>query len=270
MEATQVREAEQFESTTCHRDWWLASWTGRKRQQTLVLDYKSRNQTISITKSHRHKFQLPLKAHILSRGRGGKGSRRRCGFRVENQQTRLSVLLHSFTSDRPMLIGITRFWQMFRGTVRGVDTSRQLALGITFGMFVGLLPKDSLLAYAFGLLMLLSTANLLCGAISGFAFSWIGVVIDGPADAIGRWILTSSRFEATWTWLYQMPIVPWTRFNNTVVMGSLIISLLVAIPLYYVSRYFFERYGAAFKQRIASNHVMKWLLGPPTERLQET
>ncbi len=169
-----------------------------------------------------------------------------------------------------MLTGLIKFWKMFRGTVRGVDTSRQLALGITFGMFVGLIPKDSLLTYGFGLLMLLSTANLLCGAISGFAFSWIGMAIDGPAHTIGKWVLTNERLEATWAWLYQLPVVPWTRFNNTVVMGSVLISLFVALPLYYVSRYFFERYGAAFKQRIAANHVMRWLMGSPNERLQET
>ena len=159
---------------------------------------------------------------------------------------------------------------MFLGTVRGVDTPRQLALGITFGMFVGLIPKDSLFAYSFGLLMLLSTANLLCGAVSGFAFSWIGMAIDAPAHAIGKWVLTNERFEATWAWLYQMPVVPWTRFENTVVTGSMIISFLVAMPLYIVSRYLFERFGAAFKQRISSNRVVRWLMGSPTERLQET
>lgn len=169
-----------------------------------------------------------------------------------------------------MFTGTTRFWKLFRGTVRGVDTSQQLALGMTFGMFIGLIPKDSFFVYGFGVLMLLSTANLLCGAISGIAFSWIAMAIDAPADAIGKWVLTDERFEATWAWLYQLPVVPWTRFDNTVVTGSLIISFLVALPLYYVSRYFFDVYGAAIKQKIASTQVMKWLVGSPSERLQET
>ena len=162
-----------------------------------------------------------------------------------------------------MFGGLFKYWSLFRKTVRGVDSSRQLALGITFGMFVGVLPKDSLLTYGFGTLMLLTTANLLCGGIAGFAFSWIGSILDPFAHQIGQRVLTYEPLAETWAWLYQIPLMPWTRFENTVVMGSLVIALAAAIPVYLISRMFFECYGESAKRALTKSHFVNWLIGSP-------
>lgn len=155
--------------------------------------------------------------------------------------------------------------RMFRKSVRGVDTSHQLALGVMFGMFVGLLPKDSMLPYFFLVIMILSPANLLSGACSGVLFSWIGTALDPVAHQLGSWVLTFDPLETTWLWLYQLPVVPWTRFENTVVMGILVIAILAAYPIYRLSLFFFDQYGKEIGQRFMQCRFVQWLVGSPAQ-----
>ena len=76
-------------------------------------------------------------------------------------------------------------------------------------------------------------------------FSWLGPLLDPLAHTVGVSVLTYTPLESTWAWLIQLPVMPWTRFDNSIVMGSLVIGLLAAYPLYRISRYLFEVYGKA-------------------------
>lgn len=164
-----------------------------------------------------------------------------------------------------MIKGLINFWQMFRGTIRGFDTSKQLAMGVTLGMFIGMIPKDSLLSYSFGCLLLLSTANLLTGSISAFCFTWIAALFDPLSHRLGAMVLTFDMFEPTFSWLGSQPVIPWTRFENTVVTGSLVLALLLAIPVYRVSLFGMDRYGKLFSDTITQSRLGRWILAIPPE-----
>lgn len=117
--------------------------------------------------------------------------------------------------------------------------------------------------------MLLSTANLLCGGFAGFVFSWVGSCLDPIAHKIGEQVLTYQPMAETWAWLYQLPMVPWTRFENTVVMGSLVLALCSAIPVYWLSHLFFATYGESAKRALTQSHFSQWLIGSPSTPQQE-
>lgn len=168
-----------------------------------------------------------------------------------------------------MIKGLIEFWNLFRSTLKGFDTSKQLAMGVTIGMLVGLVPKDSLLSYGFGCVLLLSTANLFAGAISAFCFSWIGAIFDPLSDRIGATLLTFDLFEPTFSWLSQLPLVPWTRFENTVVTGSMLLGLMLAFPVYRVSRNSFDRYRKSVESVVRRSRLGRWLLAIPPERNSE-
>ena len=150
---------------------------------------------------------------------------------------------------------------MFRQTIAGGDTSRQIGFGIAMGTVIGLLPKDSLLTYLFGVVLLISTANLLSALVSGFVFSWIGFLIDPISHSVGRWMLTRESLQAFWRMLYEAPIVPWTRFENTVVMGSLIIGLSLFLPMYLLSTTVGKKYGPVIHARLNSFAFYRWISG---------
>ncbi len=164
-----------------------------------------------------------------------------------------------------MIKGLINYWKMFRSTIRGFDTSKQLAMGLTMGMLIGLIPKDSLFTYGLGGVMLLSTANLLTGTIAIFCFSWVGAMIDPLTHRLGNYVLTFDFFEPTLVYLSQLPLVPWTRFENTVVTGNVLLGLMLAIPVYRISLFAFDRYGKAVSDRISNSRVGRWMFALPAE-----
>ncbi|MEM7454837.1 MAG: TIGR03546 family protein [Planctomycetota bacterium] len=160
---------------------------------------------------------------------------------------------------------LQKIWRSFRGTVRGFDSSRQLAFGVVFGMMIGIIPNDSLLVPALVVIAVLSTANLLCVLLSAVVFSCVGTLLDPVTHSLGNTILTHGPLQETFLWLSGLPLVPWTRFENTVVTGSLAISLAAALPVYLIARPVFHRLQPALESGLMQSHFVRWLLGSRRE-----
>jgi uncharacterized protein (TIGR03546 family) len=56
-----------------------------------------------------------------------------------------------------------------------------------------------------------------------------------------------------WTALYNAPLMPFTRFNNSVVLGSLIVSLILFYPVYSAGRLMIVKYRETFME-----HFNRW------------
>ena len=164
----------------------------------------------------------------------------------------------------------SELWRAIMASVKGFDTPSQLALGVSLGLIVGLLPKDSLLPYAIGAIALLTNANLLTLILSVLFFSWVGPAADPLTHQIGGWVLALDSMESVWAWLYQVPLMPWTRFENTVVMGSLVLGILLSTVVYSFFRRFFELYGKTFFRLIFQNRFSRWLVGSPAPKLSKS
>ena len=120
--------------------------------------------------------------------------------------------------------------------VRDNDSPRQLASGVALGMLIGLVPKDNLTAALLGVLLLALKTNLAAAALSAFCFSWIGGWTDPLTHRIGYWLLTWPALQSLYSGLFELPLVPWTKLNNTVVAGSLVFGLALFYPVYEISR----------------------------------
>ena len=115
-------------------------------------------------------------------------------------------------------------------------TPRQMAFGLALGVLVGLVPKGNLLAI--GLMMLLCSlrVNLGVGLATVFATSWAGMLLDPIAHRIGEFLLKSDALKPLWETMYDTALLPWTDFNNTVVLGSFVLGAGAFLPLYFLSR----------------------------------
>jgi uncharacterized protein (TIGR03546 family) len=162
-----------------------------------------------------------------------------------------------------MVNEITNLWTKFRSSVKGVDTSRQLAAGVAIGMVIGLVPKDSLFTLGLLGILIFSRANLISAFCSAVCFSWIGPLLDPVTHEIGIRVLTFDPFETTWAWLIELPVVPWTRFDNSVVTGSLCVGILALIPVYRLSLLFFETFGAAVYRFLSNTAPVSWFIDQP-------
>ena len=119
---------------------------------------------------------------------------------------------------------------------------RQVAVAIALGIAVGLIPKGNLLAVGLAILLFALRVNLASGLATAALFTWVGTLLDPSFHLLGRGVLTAPLLQPVFTWCYQLPLVPWTGFNNTVVAGSAIVAAIQAYPTYRLAKPFFERH----------------------------
>ena len=81
------------------------------------------------------------------------------------------------------------------------------------------MPKGNLFAAVFFLLFFLFNVDKGLAMLSAALFTATGA-LDGVARSIGLSLLGAEALRGLWTALYDLPIVPLTRFNNTVVLGN--------------------------------------------------
>ncbi|MCX7941293.1 MAG: TIGR03546 family protein [Endomicrobia bacterium] len=126
----------------------------------------------------------------------------------------------------------------------------EIALGFGFGVIAGLLPTGTLLSFFLLICVIILNVNFSAFLLSTGLFKLIAYIIDPVAHRIGYFLLVKLDFmENIWTSLYNMPIIPFTRFYNTVVLGSFVIGILLFIPTVVVVQKFivFYRKNLAYK-----------------------
>lgn len=127
------------------------------------------------------------------------------------------------------------FRLFFRALV--VDaTPQQMALGLALGVLVGLIPKGNLLAIGLMVLLCGLRVNLGIGLAAVFAMSWVGILLDPISHRVGGLLLKHESLRPLWTTMYDTIVLPWTDFNNTVVLGSFVLGAGAFLPLYFLSR----------------------------------
>ncbi len=136
---------------------------------------------------------------------------------------------------------------------------RQVAAGFAWGVLIGLLPIKGLLPLLLFLLALIVNVNLAAMALATAAFKILSFGIDPIANAVGYSVLTHGSLRSLWTTLINTPVVPYTRFNNTLVMGSLIVGLIFLVPFYFLAKSFVLNYRTRYRERILKLRIVQIL-----------
>lgn len=132
--------------------------------------------------------------------------------------------------------------QLIRKALRGRSESpRRLAAAVALGVLLGLIPKGNLIAAALTVVILGSTANAGAAFLTATVVSFAALLVDPLSHRVGLSILTHDWLYPFWHALYQLPVVPWTNFDHTVVFGGSIVGLLLFYPAYRLSYAFFNR-----------------------------
>ena len=137
-------------------------------------------------------------------------------------------------------------------------TPGQVAAGIALGAMLGLTPLLSLHN-----LLIVALIFLLNVSLPGAALGWaiatpVGFALDPAFDALGRWLLLDiPALTPLWTVLANMPVVPLTNFNNSVVLGSLVCALVLFTPIYVGSRWGVRRYRETLGERVKQSGLYR-------------
>jgi len=107
------------------------------------------------------------------------------------------------------------------------------------------------------LLMLVVRVNLSACILGWLFFSGIAYILDPLFNLIGLAVLTTKGIEGLWTSLYNITLFRLAKFNNSIVMGSFLFSLIFFIPLYLLSNRGIRKYRVYVLEWVQKTRIMK-------------
>lgn len=135
--------------------------------------------------------------------------------------------------------------------------TNQIASGIAAGFVLGMTPFFSLQSILIFLCMLIFRIQIGAVFLSAFFFAFAAYILDPVFHEVGHAVLTNESLKPLFTTLYNMPIVPMTRFNNTIVMGSGIVALIMSPFVYFGARSAVVKYRATVVARFKETKFWK-------------
>jgi len=133
----------------------------------------------------------------------------------------------------------------------------QISLAFCLAMILGLTPLMSLHNLVVILLMLLVRVNLSACILGWVFFSGIAYILDPLFNLIGLVVLTLKGLEGLWTSLYNSTLFRLAKFNNSIVMGSFLFSLIFFIPLYLLFNQIIRKYRVYVLEWVQKTKFMK-------------
>lgn len=138
------------------------------------------------------------------------------------------------------------------------NETNPVAWGISLGFVLGMTPAFSLQSVLVFFLLFIFRIQIGAAFIAAFFFKFIAFFLDPVFHAVGSAVLSLDSLEPTFTQLYNMPIVPWTRFYNSIVMGSGVVSIAL-IPFVFIgSKIAVSKYRLTVVARAKETKVWKY------------
>src|SRR5882724_10355452 len=155
------------------------------------------------------------------------------------------------------MLTLLKLIQSIIKTLHSDGTPGQVAAGIALGAALGLTPLMNVHnLIIFSLIVLLNVS--FGGGMLGWAlFVPLGFLFDPIFHWLGERLLLAPSLRPIWTDWYNTPLVPYTNFNNTVVLGSFVSWLVLAVPIFFAARYGVARYRATIGERVRQSKFYK-------------
>lgn len=139
--------------------------------------------------------------------------------------------------------------------------ANQIAAGIACGLILGFAPMLSLQALLVFVCIFLFRIQIGAALVSAFFFAFIAGLFDPVSHAVGSAILEAEALQPWFTVMYNMPLVPFTRFYNSITMGAAAVSLLLAPLVFLGCRRLVMSYRARVLARFKNSRWWKLWTG---------
>ena len=157
------------------------------------------------------------------------------------------------------MLTILKLLQSLFQTLHSEGTPGQVAAGIMLGAGIGLTPLLSAHNLVLFTAIVLLNVSFGGGMLGMALFTPLGFLLDPLFDRIGLALLSAPSLKGLWTDWYNLPLVPYTNFNNSVTLGSFVFWLATAMPIYFLVRMGIAHYRATYGARVLNSKFMKGL-----------
>jgi uncharacterized protein (TIGR03546 family) len=133
----------------------------------------------------------------------------------------------------------------------------QISLALCLAMIAGLTPLWTLHNLVVLLLVLVLRVNLTTFLVAWLGFSGIAYLLDPLFHVIGLHLLTYDAMQGVWTLLYNSFVWRLSNFNNSIVMGSLVVALALFLPVFILTRRVIDKYREHILAWVMKSHIVK-------------
>jgi len=133
----------------------------------------------------------------------------------------------------------------------------QIAAGIACGLILGFAPVLSLQTLLVFILIFLLRIQAGAAFSSAFFFKMMAWLLDPVFDSIGGSVLEIEALAGIYTVLYNMPIIPFTKFYNSIVMGAGVVSIALFPIIFILSKVMIVKYRKAVLEKFQETKFWK-------------
>lgn len=138
------------------------------------------------------------------------------------------------------------------------NTPHQIAIAYALGGVMGLTPSNLPLTVTIMAVLLIFNVNFTAGMLSAAIHAVVAPLFHPIAHKWGVSLLIENKgLTSLWTALYNMPVFPLFNFNNTIMLGMLIISFIALLPNYFGMRLFVKVYREILHPKLSKLKVVQ-------------
>ena len=154
-----------------------------------------------------------------------------------------------------MLKPIVKFLKALNGNV----ARSQIAAGAAWGVLLGLVPAGNIFGIVLFIVSFFFNHNHGSKLITLAIIKICSPLILIQLDVLGWNILTMEALQPFFTNLYNMPFVPFTKFNNTLVAGGLAAGIILWIPVFILFMILVPLYRNKISPKIRETKLVKFI-----------
>jgi uncharacterized protein (TIGR03546 family) len=157
------------------------------------------------------------------------------------------------------MLTVIKLLQSLFQTLHSEGSPRQVAAGIMLGAGIGLTPLMSAHNLVLFAAIVLLNVSFGGGMLGMALFTPVGFLLDPLFDKVGLVLLEAPGLRSLWTAWYNIPLLPYSNFNNSVTLGSFIVWVVAAVPIYLLATRGIAHYRATYGERVLNSRFMKGL-----------
>jgi uncharacterized protein (TIGR03546 family) len=137
------------------------------------------------------------------------------------------------------------------------EKKTQIAAGFSWGVLLALLPSGNVFWLVLFVVSLFFRHNQGAKLLVMVLLKLAMPLVHPATDRLGWAILHIENLQPFFTTLYNMPFVPFTRFNNTLVAGGLVAGIALWLPVFFLIIVLVPLYRNSFLPKVVNSKIVK-------------
>ncbi|ARN76418.1 hypothetical protein BST96_13890 [Oceanicoccus sagamiensis] len=139
------------------------------------------------------------------------------------------------------------------------DSPIQISLAIALAAIMGLTPLNAPHNLLLLIILLIVRVNLPAFLLSLGVFTLFAYAVDPLSESLGYWVLQAPSLQGLWTALYQSSFWRLLGYNNTLILGSLLLSLALSPFIVIIGRLLIIQYREKLLAMVNKSRIALWL-----------